>query len=107
MKQAYLIKQGVAEFAPAREQFAVIVDQLQSAAGLVSRVGTKLLRRLVQAHFDLRTGGRRARRAGAVPMAFCEAIYGRHVQGGWRVCSGRSRSGDVATVPLRKGACSR
>ena len=34
MKQAYLIKQGVEELAPAREQFAVIVAQLQSAAVL-------------------------------------------------------------------------
>ena len=32
MKQAYLIKQGVEELAPAREQFALIVAQLQSAA---------------------------------------------------------------------------
>jgi hypothetical protein len=34
MKQAYLIKQGVEELAPAREQFALIVAQLQSAAVL-------------------------------------------------------------------------
>ncbi len=34
MKQAYLIKQGVEEFVPAREQLAVIVAQLQSAAVL-------------------------------------------------------------------------
>jgi hypothetical protein len=73
MKQAYLIKQGVEEFAPAREQFAVIVAQLQSAAvlgmehgeveRLVWREGTELLRRLLQAHFDLRTG-REKREAG-------------------------------------------
>jgi hypothetical protein len=73
MKQAYLIKQSMEEFAPGREQFAVIVAQLQSAAvlgmehgeveKLVSREGTELLRRLVQAHFDLRTG-REKREAG-------------------------------------------
>jgi hypothetical protein len=73
MKQAYLIKQGVEEFAPAREQFAVIVAQLQSAAvlgmehgeveRLVWREGAELLRRLLQAHFDLRTG-REKREAG-------------------------------------------
>ena len=73
MKQAYLIKQGVEEFAPAREQFAVIVAQLQSAVvlgmehgaveKLVSREGTELLRRLLQAHLDLRTG-REKREAG-------------------------------------------
>jgi hypothetical protein len=73
MKQAYLIKQGVEEFALAREQFAVIVDQLQSAAvlgmehGEVERLvwpeGTEILRRLVQAHFNLRTG-REKREAG-------------------------------------------
>jgi hypothetical protein len=73
MKQAYLIKQGVEELAPAREQFALIVAQLQSAAvlgmehgeveRLVWREGTELLRRLLQAHFDLRTG-REKREAG-------------------------------------------
>ena len=59
MKQAYLIKQGVEELALAREQFAVIVAQLRSAAmlgmehgeveRLVSGEGTELLRRLLQA----------------------------------------------------------
>ena len=34
MKQAYIISRGTEEFASAREQFAVIVDRLQSAAGL-------------------------------------------------------------------------
>ena len=32
-------------------------------------------------------------------MASCEARYDRDAQGGWRVCSGRSSSGDVARVP--------
>ncbi len=60
MKQAYIISRGTEEFASAREQFAVIVAQLQSAAvlgmehgeveKLVSREGTDLLRRLVQGH---------------------------------------------------------
>jgi len=34
MKQAYIISQGMEEFASAREQFALIVDRLQSAAVL-------------------------------------------------------------------------
>ncbi|MGH7423031.1 MAG: hypothetical protein ACREJ1_05050 [Candidatus Methylomirabilales bacterium] len=34
MKQAYIISRGTEEFAPAREQFALIVDRLQSAAVL-------------------------------------------------------------------------
>jgi hypothetical protein len=73
MKLAYLIKQGVEEFAPAREQFALIVAQLQSTAvldmehgeveRLVWREGMELLRQLLQAHFDLRTG-REKREAG-------------------------------------------
>ena len=58
MKQAYIISRGMEEFASAREQFALIVDRLQSAAvlgmeygeveGLISREGTELLRRLLQ-----------------------------------------------------------
>ena len=73
MKQAYIISRGTEEFAPAREQFAVIVAQMQSAAvlgmehgeveKLVLREGTELLRRLLQAHFNLRTG-REKREAG-------------------------------------------
>jgi hypothetical protein len=31
MKQAYIISRGMEEFASAREQFALIVDRLQSA----------------------------------------------------------------------------
>jgi hypothetical protein len=34
MKQAYIISRGMEEFASAREQFALIVDRLQSAAVL-------------------------------------------------------------------------
>ena len=34
MKQAYIICRGMEEFASAREQFALIVDRLQSAAVL-------------------------------------------------------------------------
>ena len=88
MKQAYLIKQGVEEFAPAREQFAVIVAQLQSAAvlgmehgeveKLVWRKGTELLRRLVQAHFDLRTG-REKREAG---VRGADGVLRNHVRQG-------------------------
>jgi hypothetical protein len=36
MKQAYIISRGMEEFALAREQFALIVDRLQSAAVLGS-----------------------------------------------------------------------
>ena len=52
MKQAYIISRGAEEFAAAREQFALIVDRLQSVAGLgmehgeveglISREGTEL-----------------------------------------------------------------
>ena len=34
MKQAYLISQGLAEFAAAREQFGLLVSTLQSEAAL-------------------------------------------------------------------------
>ena len=64
MKQAYIISRGTEEFAAAREQFALIVDRLQSAAvlsmehgeveGLISRDGTELMRRLLQGHLDVR-----------------------------------------------------
>ena len=99
MKQAYLIKQGVEEFAPARQQFAVIVAKLQSAAVLsmehgeverliVGRHGT--LEAVLQAHFDLRTGERRsARRACVVPMASCEARYDKDAQGELEAPSGQ------------------
>jgi hypothetical protein len=64
MKQAYIISRGMEEFASAREQFALIVDRLQSAAvlgmehgeveGLISREGMELMRRLLQGHLDVR-----------------------------------------------------
>lgn len=65
MAQAYLIHQGLEEFAAAREQFSHLVSELQSDAvlgmqhgeveALISRDGTELLRRLLQGHVDLRS----------------------------------------------------
>jgi len=64
MNQAYIISRGTEEFAATREQFAMIVDRLQSATvlgmehgeveGLISREGTELMRRLLQGHLDVR-----------------------------------------------------
>ena len=39
MKQAYIISRGTEEFAPAREQFAVIVAQMQSASHPKNAIG--------------------------------------------------------------------
>lgn len=64
MKQAYIIRQGLEEFAAAREQFSHLVNELQSEQTLgmqhgdieqmISREGNELLRRLLQGHLDLR-----------------------------------------------------
>jgi hypothetical protein len=69
MKQAYLISQGLEEFAAAREQFGLLVSTLQSEAALqmqhaqleevISQEGTELLRRLLQGHLDLRSARER------------------------------------------------
>jgi hypothetical protein len=65
MKQAYLISQGLEEFAAAREQFGLLLSTLQSEQALqmqhgqleetIAREGNELLRRLVQGHLDLRS----------------------------------------------------
>ena len=65
MAQAYLIHQGLEEFAAAREQFSHLLRELQSdpvlgmqhgdVEVLISREGTELLRRLLQGHLDLRS----------------------------------------------------
>ena len=107
----------VVPYCSAREQFAVIVAQLQSAAvlsmehgeveRLVSAEGTELLRRLLQAHFDLVIMEREARGGHAwcrwrhakpgttrMPKAAGEFVRGGRGQAMWRQCP-------------RKGACSR
>jgi hypothetical protein len=58
------ISQGLEEFAAAREQFAVLVGELQArqtlgmehgeVEALIAQQGTELLRRLLQGHLDLR-----------------------------------------------------
>lgn len=65
MTQAYLIHQGLDEFAAAREQFSQLIQALQSERtlelehdeieGLIWQDGQELLRRLLQGHLDLRT----------------------------------------------------
>ncbi len=65
MKQAYLIHPGLDEFAAAREQFAQLIQALQSAGklelehgdieALIWQEGNELLRRLLQGHLDLRS----------------------------------------------------
>lgn len=65
MEQAYLISQGLEEFAAAREQFGRLVNELQSDSTLgmehgdveqtISREGNELLRRLFQGHLDVRS----------------------------------------------------
>ena len=65
MEQAYLISQGLEEFAAAREQFSRLVNELQSDSTLgmehgdveqaISREGNELLRRLFQGHLDVRS----------------------------------------------------
>jgi hypothetical protein len=59
-----IIRQGLEEFAAAREQFGHLVNELQSEQTLgmehgdveqmISREGNELLRRLLQGHLDLR-----------------------------------------------------
>jgi hypothetical protein len=65
MQPAYTLIRGLEEFPAAREQFAALVNQLQSnqvlrmehseVEELITHEGTELLRRLRQGHLDLRT----------------------------------------------------
>ena len=65
MQPAYTLIRGLEEFTAAREQFAAVVNQLQSnqvlrmehgeVEDLITHEGTELLRRLLQGHLDLRT----------------------------------------------------
>jgi hypothetical protein len=65
MQPAYTLIRGLEEFTAAREQFAALVNQLQSnqvlrmehgeVEDLITHEGTELLRRLLQGHLDLRT----------------------------------------------------
>jgi hypothetical protein len=65
MTQAYLINRSLDEFAAAREQFAQLIEALQSAQNLenehgeiealIWQEGKELLRRLLQGHLDLRS----------------------------------------------------
>lgn len=65
MQPAYTLIRGLEEFTAAREQFAALVNQLQSnqvlrmehgeVEELITHEGTELLRRLLQGHLDLRT----------------------------------------------------
>ncbi|MGH8570399.1 MAG: ISKra4 family transposase, partial [Gammaproteobacteria bacterium] len=90
MNQAYIISRGTEEFAAAREQFAMIVDRLQSAAvlgmehgeveGLISREGTELMRRLLQGHLDVRAAAE-AREAG---VRGADGVVRSHVRAGCR-----------------------
>ncbi|MFN2525012.1 MAG: ISKra4 family transposase [Actinomycetota bacterium] len=90
MKQAYPISRGTEEFAAAREQFAMIVDRLQSAAvlgmehgeveGLISREGTELMRRLLQGHLDVRAAAE-TREAG---VRGADGVVRSHVRAGCR-----------------------
>ena len=64
MRQAYLIHQGLDEFAAAREQFGQLIEALESEQnlerehgeieGLIWQDGQELLRRMLQGHLDLR-----------------------------------------------------
>lgn len=90
MKQAYIISRGAEEFAAAREQFALIVDRLQSAAvlgmehgeveGLISREGTELMRRLLQGHLEVRAAAE-TREAG---VRDADGVVRSHVREGCR-----------------------
>ena len=65
MQPAYTLIRGLEEFTAAREQFAALVNQLQSnqvlrmehgeVEELITHEGTELLRRLLQGHLDRRT----------------------------------------------------
>ena len=65
MRQAYLIPQGLDEFAAAREQFGQLIEALGSEQNLalehgdveelIWQDGKELLRRLLQGHLDLRS----------------------------------------------------
>jgi hypothetical protein len=90
MKQAYIISWGSEEFASAREQFALIVDRLESAAvlrmehgeveGLISREGTELMRRLLQGHLDVRAAAETRERG----VRGADGVVRSHVRGGCR-----------------------
>jgi hypothetical protein len=90
MKQAYIISRGAEEFAAAREQFAWIVDRLQSVAvlgmehgeveGLLSREGTELMRRLLQGHLDVRA----AAETREVGVRGADGVVRSHVREGCR-----------------------
>ena len=90
MKQAYIISRGAEEFAAAREQVALIVDRLQSAAvlgmehgeveGLMSREGTELMRRLLQGHLDVRA----AAETREVGVRGADGVVRSHVREGCR-----------------------
>ncbi|MGH7383417.1 MAG: ISKra4 family transposase, partial [Candidatus Methylomirabilales bacterium] len=90
MKQAYIISRGTEEFASAREQFALIVDRLQSAAvlsmehgeveRLIWRGGTELMRRLLQGHLDVRAGAERRE----ADVRGTDGVVRRHVREGCR-----------------------
>jgi len=90
MKQAYIIRRGTEEFAAARDQFALIVDRLQSAAvlnmehgeveGLISREGTELMRRLLQGHLDVRA----AAETREVGVRGADGVVRSHVREGCR-----------------------
>jgi hypothetical protein len=90
MKQAYIISRGAEEFAAAREQFALIVDRLQSAAvlglehgeveGLISREGTELMRRLLQGHLDVRAAAETRERG----VRAADGVVRSHVREGCR-----------------------
>lgn len=65
MQPAYTLIRGLEEFTAAREQFAALVNELQSnqvlrmehgeVEELITHEGMELLRRLLQGHLDLRT----------------------------------------------------
>lgn len=96
MKQAYIISRGAEEFAAAREQFALIVDRLQSVAvlgmehgeveRLIAREGTELMRRLLQGHLDVRA----AAETREVGVRGANGVVRNHVREG-----GRRRLGTI------------
>src|SRR3954447_2264775 len=65
MQPTYTLIRGLEEFTAAREQFAALVNELQSTQvlrmehgeveELITHEGMELLRRLLQGHLDLRT----------------------------------------------------
>ncbi len=110
MKQAYLIHQGLDEFAAAREQFAQLIQALQSAGNLelehgdiealIWQEGNELLRRLLQGHLDLRS----AREPKREHVIGGDGVIGSHR---WAGCTRMLMSlfGEVAVKRLGYGAC--